>query len=85
MLGFLRREACPNAAFIGFSLRRSCHEVTDEVKSIGLLLPTAVRGHTALRGASALCVGRYALMPPKIPKFRTLMLPMAVLAHRLTL
>ena len=27
---------------VGFSLRRSCHEVTDEVKSIGLLSPTAV-------------------------------------------
>ena len=35
---------------IGFSSRRSCHEVTDEVKSIGLLSPTAVCGHTALRG-----------------------------------
>ena len=36
---------------IGFSPRRSCHEVTDEVKSIGLLSPTAVCGHTALRGS----------------------------------
>ncbi len=27
---------------IGFSSRRSCHGVTDEVKSIGLLSPTAV-------------------------------------------
>ena len=35
---------------IGFSSRRSCHEVTDEVKSHGLMLPEAVCGHTALQG-----------------------------------
>ena len=27
---------------IGFSSRRSCHEVTDEVKACGLILPTSV-------------------------------------------
>ena len=32
--------------------RRSCHEVTDEVKFHGLMLPTAVCEHTALRDGS---------------------------------
>ena len=40
-------------ATIGFSSRRSCHEVTDEVKSHGMMLFSARH-----------CVGRYALMPP---------------------
>ena len=31
-------------ATIGFSPRRSCHEVTDEVKAHGLMLPAAVCG-----------------------------------------
>ena len=34
-------------ATIGFSPRRSCHVVTDEVKSYGMMLPAAVCGHTA--------------------------------------
>ena len=34
----------------GFSSRRSCHEVTDEVKSYGIMPPTAVCGHTVLQG-----------------------------------
>ena len=38
---------------IGFSSRRSCHEVTDEVKAHDIML-FSVRH----------CVGRYALMPP---------------------
>ena len=38
---------------IGFSSRRSCHGVTDEVKFCGLMSFSA--GH---------CVGRHALMPP---------------------
>ena len=38
-------------ATIGFSSRRSCHEVTGEVKSHGLILPAAVCGNTALRGS----------------------------------
>ncbi len=37
---------------IGFSLRRSCHEVTDEVKYHGLVLPAAVCGHTAIQVGS---------------------------------
>ena len=35
---------------IGFSSRRSCHGVTDEVKSHGLMLPTTVCGYNALQG-----------------------------------
>ena len=38
-------------ATIGFSPRRNCHEVTDEVKSHGLVLP-AVCGHTAIQVGS---------------------------------
>ena len=37
-------------ATIGFSPRRSCHGVNDEVKSHGLMLPAAVCGHTDLQG-----------------------------------
>ena len=40
---------------IGFSPRRSCHEVTDEVKSHDIML-FSVRH----------CVGRSALMPPNL-------------------
>ena len=42
-------------ATTGFSSRRSCHEVTDEVKICGLML-FPVRH----------CVGRHALMPPNL-------------------
>ena len=49
------RHLLPRAkAAIGFSSRRSCHEVTDEVKSYGMMLPAAVCGHTALQGAFTL-------------------------------
>ena len=41
-------------AAIGFSSRRSCHEVTDEVKSCGMMSTTVVCGHTALQGVSVL-------------------------------
>ena len=43
---------------IDFSSRRSCHEVTDEVKTHDIMLFSARH-----------CVGRYALMPPIIQNF----------------
>ena len=53
------RHLLPRAkAAIGFSSMRSCHEVTDEVKSYGMMLPAAVCGHTELWGVSILGVGR---------------------------
>ena len=47
---------------IGFSSRRSCHGVTDEVKFCGLMLFSARH-----------CVGRHALMPPIAMNFLRLM------------
>ena len=47
---------------IGFSSRRSCHRVTDEVKFCGLMSFSA-----------RLCVGRHALMPPIAANFLRLM------------
>ena len=49
------RHLLPRAkAAIGFSSRRSCQGVTDEVKFRGMLSPTAVCGQTELQEFSSM-------------------------------